>query len=54
MLPQARFGVSVIFGVLPAARLALQHHDLMPQCDILRLKLAFRFDWRSQNKPEQP
>jgi len=38
----------------PAAHLTPQHDHLMPQRDILRLKLAFRFEWRSQDGQEQP
>jgi hypothetical protein len=32
----------------PAVHLTLQHDHLMAQRDILRLKLAFRFEWRSE------
>ena len=38
----------------PPAHLTPQHNHLMPQRDILRLKLAFRFKWRSQDGQEQP
>jgi len=38
----------------PAARLTPQNRNLMPQHRILRLKLAFRFEWRCQNPQEQP
>jgi hypothetical protein len=37
----------------PAARLAPQHHHLMPQCHILCRKLAVRFEWRSQDGEKQ-
>jgi len=38
----------------PAARLTPQHHHLMPQRRILKLKPTFRFEWRSQDGPHEP
>ena len=38
----------------PAARLTPQHHYLMPQRHILRLKPAFRFERRDQDAQDEP
>jgi len=38
----------------PATRLTPQHHHLMPQRRILKLKPTFRFEWRSQDGPDEP
>jgi hypothetical protein len=37
-----------------AARLTPQHHHLVPQRRILRLKPTFWFEWRGQDGQEQP
>jgi len=47
-MPKKRFNAEQIVTVLR------QIEVLMPQCDILRPKLAFRFEWRSQDDQEQP
>jgi hypothetical protein len=38
----------------PATCPTSEHHHLMPQCYILRLKLAFYLEWRAQDDQDKP